>query len=471
MSPLLLLCCGMAIVVGGILWLKLHPILAMLAAAYTVAMLTPDTALRRFADVRLAKGEISVAAGEKFTKATAAARVADEFGRTCASVGILIAMAGIIGEGLLVSGAAESIAVAALRWTGVGRAQWAFFLTSFLLGIPVFLATLFCLLLPMAKAMTKRTGRDYLLYILCIVAAGTITHSLVPPAPGPALVASKLGVNMGTMILAGLILGFGAALSGYFIARFLSRRLSFDLPLDIESGPAGERAAGTPALQAALPPLALSVAPVVLPLVLIGLQEIFRHDSGSFAAVCRAIGHTDIALLLGAVAALLLVARYRPKEGNTKTVQTALSHAALVILIIASGGAFGGTLQQTGIADEIGRFVGGAQSLGLPVVWLVTALVRTAQGSATVAMITAVPIAAAFIDSGSPIAPVYFAVAIGFGSKPIPWMNDGGFWAVAKMSGMTERQTLRTMTPMMTLQGIAGLLLTMLASWVLPLRK
>ncbi len=463
MSPLLLLCCGMAIVVGGILWLKLHPFLAMMAAAYTVAMLTPDDSLRRFADGRVAKGEISVAAAKKFSTSTAATRVADEFGKTCASIGILIAMAGIIGEGLLVSGAAESIAAAALRWTGVGRAQWAFFLTSFLLGIPVFLATLFCLLLPMAKAMTKRTGRDYLLYILCIVAGGTITHSLVPPAPGPALVASKLGVPMGTMILAGIIIGFGAALCGYFFARIANRRLSFDLPIDIEARPEAENHP--------LPPLSLAVAPVLLPLVLIGLQEIFRDDPRPFAAVFRTLGHTDIALLLGAIATLLLVARYRPREGNAKTVQTALSHAAMIVLITASGGAFGGTLQQTGIAEEIGRLAGGMSALALPVVWLVTALVRTAQGSATVAMITAVPIAAAFIDSGSPIAPVYFAVAIGCGSKPIPWMNDGGFWVVAKMSGMTERQTLRTMSPMMTLQGIAGLLLTMLAAWVLPLHK
>ena len=453
----------MAIVTGGILWLRLHPFLAMMVAAYTVAMLTPAGSLRQFAAARVAKGEISEAAAKKFTESTAAERVANEFGSTCAKIGILIAMAGIIGEGLLVSGAAESIAAAALRWTGVGRAQWAFFLTSFVLGIPVFLATLFCLLLPMAKAMTKRTGRDYLLYILCIIAGGTITHSLVPPAPGPALVASKLGVNMGTMIVAGIIIGFGAALCGYFFARIANRRVSFELPPEPEANPEAEHHR--------LPPVSLAIAPVLLPLVLIGLQEFHQKDPRPFAAAFRTLGHTDIALLIGAIATLLLVARYRPREGNSKTVQAALSHGAMIVLITAAGGAFGGALQQTGIAEELGRRLGGMQGLGLPVVWLVTALVRTAQGSATVAMITAMPIAAAFIDAGSPIAPVYFAVAIGCGSKPIPWMNDSGFWVVARMSGMTERQTLRTMSPMMTLQGVAGLLLTMLAAWLVPLHK
>jgi GntP family gluconate:H+ symporter len=166
MNPLLLLCIGMAVVVGGILRLKLHPFLAMIAAAYLVTVLTPADTLKRFAGARVAKGEMHAKAAEKFLSSTAAERVADEFGTTCAKIGILIALAGIIGECLLVSGAAESIATAALRWTGVSRAQWAFFLTSFLLGIPVFLATLFCLLLPMAKVMARRTGRDYLLYIL-----------------------------------------------------------------------------------------------------------------------------------------------------------------------------------------------------------------------------------------------------------------------------------------------------------------
>ncbi len=452
----------MAIVVGGILWLRSHAFLAMMVAAYAVAVLTPTTALQSVADRKVKKGDLSAQAAKKFVESTAATRVAEEFGRTCTSIGILIAMAAIIGECLLVSGAAESIATAALRWTGVERAQWAFFLTSFLLGIPVFLATLFCLLLPMAKTMAKRTGRDYLLYLLCIVAGGTITHSLVPPAPGPALVASQLGVDTGLMIVVGVVIGFGAALCGYFLARVLNQRKDFEVPFEVDESPTEKRA---------LPPLGWAVMPVIIPLVLIALQESLKDSTAPYAAVARTLGHTDLALLLGAIGGLWLVKQYHPAEGASKTVQTALAHGAMVVLITASGGAFGGALQQTGIAEEIGHLVGGAQALALPAVWLVTALVRTAQGSATVAMITSVPIAKAFLDAGSPVAAVYFAVAIGCGSKPIPWMNDGGFWVVARMSGMTEKQTLRTMTPMMSLQGVAGLVLTMLAAWLFPLGK
>ena len=193
MSPLVLLCCGMLIVVGGILWLRLHAFLALILGAYCVALLTPTDALHGFADARVVKGELTAKAAGKFVDKPAAARVADEFGRTCANLGILIAMATIIGEGMLLSGAAEAIAAAMLRWLGAARAHWAFFATAYLLCIPVMLDTVMYLLAPLFKAVARKTGRDYLLLVMCTVAGGTITHSLVPPTPGPLFVAGSTG--------------------------------------------------------------------------------------------------------------------------------------------------------------------------------------------------------------------------------------------------------------------------------------
>ena len=140
------------------------------------------------------------------------------------------------------------------------------------------------------------------------------------------------------------------------------------------------------------------------------------------------------------------------------------------MLIIAGGGAFGGVLQQTGIAGQLAAHFQGIHAFALPAVFLVTALVRTAQGSATVAMITAAPIAKALLAGGATIHPVYFALAIGCGSKPFAWMNDAGFWIITRLSGLREAETLRTVSPMMALQGVAGLALTMLAAWLWPLR-
>ena len=153
------------------------------------------------------------------------------------------------------------------------------------------------------------------------------------------------------------------------------------------------------------------------------------------------------------------------------TVQKALAGGGVIILITAAGGAFGHALRQTGIAAAIGRFVPEAQvGLLLPLAFLVTMIVRAAQGSATVAMITAVGIVAPLAARDNlPFHPVYVALAIGCGSKPLSWMNDSGFWVVGKMSGMTESETLKTFSAVLTVMGLAGLVVVCLGAWCIPL--
>ena len=268
MSPLALLCCGILITVGSILWLRLHAFLALILGAFTVALLTPETALQNYADARVAKGEMTAKAAGKFVEKPASARVAEEFGRTCANLGILIAMATIIGEAMLLSGAAERIAAALLRWFGAARAHWAFFTASFLLCIPVMLDTVMYLLAPLFKALARKTGRDYLLLVMCTVAGGTITHSLVPPTPGPLFVAGELHVPLGLMIGMGSAIGLGAALVGVAFARWSNRRHTLEVPIEEAAAAAADRV---------LPPLWLALLPVVLPILLIGLDASFSE--------------------------------------------------------------------------------------------------------------------------------------------------------------------------------------------------
>lgn len=465
MNSLLLLACGLAIVVGGILWLRMHAFLALVLGAFTVAMLTPHEALRDHAEKRAAKGEITAKAAAAFAEKPAGARVAEEFGKTCTHLGILIAMAGILGEAMLRSGAAESIARALLRWLGAARAHWAFFCTSFVLCIPVFFETVFYLLSPLTKVVARQTGKNYLLLVMCAVAGGTITHSLVPPTPGPLFAAQALGVPLGQMIWMGTLIGTGAALFGVVFAHFSNRRHTLEIPA--EEPPAADAAP-----QRSLPPLWLALLPVFLPVFLIGLDSVVESIPGSHVGwLVRTLGDKDIAITLGALVALLTLVRQGGGTQVGKAAQEALGTGATVLLIVAAGGAFGGVLRQTGISDTLGAMLAATHLFALPMVFLITALVRTAQGSATVAMITAAPIAKAFIDGGGThIDPVYFAMAIGCGSKPFPWMNDGGFWVITRLSGLREDQTLRTVSPMMSLQGVAGLVLTMLAAWLFPLK-
>jgi len=465
MSPLVLLLIGITIVVGGILTLRLHAFLALVLGAFAVALLTPQPALETYAAARVKKTEWSAEVAKKFPDKAATARVAEEFGRTCATFGLLIAMASILGEAMLHAGGAEAIATALLRALGAARAHWAFSSPHFSSPSRLF-ETTFYLLSPLTKAVARETKKNYLLLVMCTVAGGTITHSLVPPSAGPLFVAQELGVPLPQMMGMGCLIGFGAALFGSAFAMWSNRRHTLEVPAE-------DAAAVESALHRTLPPLALSLIPVTLPVFLIALSAWVNSPKpapGLFAAVIRTLGEKEMALTLGACCALLLLAWKRDRAATNKAVGHALTGGATVLLIICAGGAFGGVLRQTGISDVLGSMLAGMQTFALPALFLITTLVRTAQGSATVAMITSAPIAKAFIDNGSAhVNPVYFAIAIGCGSKPFPWMNDGGFWIISRLSGLREDQTLRTISPMMSLQGVAGLVITMIVSWLWPM--
>jgi len=466
MSPFLLLLAGLVIVVGGILFLRMHAFLALILGAFCVALLTPESALEKFAQQRVAKGEITAKGAKQFLDKTPAARVAEDFGKTCANLGILIAMAAILGEAMLLSGAAESIAGALLRLMGAARAHWAFFITSFFLTIPVFFETTFYLLSPLAKAVGRQTKSNYLLLIMCAVAGGTITHSLVPPTPGPLFVAGELGVPIALMMGMGCAIGMGAALVGSAFAMWSNRRETLEVPPE-------DAATVDSALHQELPPLSLSLIPVTLPVFLIALAAwlVPKLPPQDWRAnVLRVLGEKEMALTIGVCLILILLAVRRDRATASKAVQTAISSGAAILLLIAAGGAFGGVLRQTGISELLSSMLSQTHLFTLPALFLITTLVRTAQGSATVAMITAAPIAKAFIEGGQAhVNPVYFALAIGCGSKPFSWMNDAGFWIITRLSGLREAQTLRTVSPMMAIQGVAGLALTMIAAWIWPM--
>jgi len=439
----------------------------------------------------LKKGDVLVfpgvrAAARSTARSTAPKRVTAGFGKTCAGIGILIAMAAIIGKCLLDSGAADRIVRSALRVTGERGAPGAFVASGFLLGIPVFFDTVFYLMIPLGKAMRLRTGGNYLLYILTIVAGGTMAHSLVPPTPGPLLVANQLGVNLLTMIVAGTAVGLFAACFGYLFALWINRRI--EIPLRESADMSIEELQTLSAKDdSELPPLLLSVAPVILPVLLIAAQTAMKTYINSFPSTGDApawalalkpftdtAGDKNVALIAAAAIALCTLAWIKRSNFRelTSAVQTALASGGVIILITAAGGAFGATVRQCGVAEEISGMTQGINPLLiLPVAFLVTTLVRTAQGSATVAMITAVSVLDQFAAPGVlNFHPVYLALAIGCGSKPVAWMADSGFWVICKMSGMTEAEGLQTVTPLSIVMGVAGLIATMAGALLLPMK-
>ena len=484
MNPLWIVLVGIVIVVGGILVLRLHAFVALILAALVVAMLTPAATLRDYAQQQVQQGNWTEKRAGSFLGSTSAQRVASGFGSTAGSIGIVIAMAAIIGKCLLDSGAADRIVRAALRLVGQGRAALAFVGSGFLLAIPVFFDTVFYLMIPLGKALRLRTGRDYLLYVLSIVAGATMAHSLVPPTPGPLYVAGQLDVNLTAMIVGGSIVGLFAAAAGYAWALWANRR--WEVPLrDTGDVSLAELEHISARNVSQLPPIWMSLLPIVLPVVLISSQTALETYADSFGdspppawllsaePLVNTLGHQNLALVIAAAVALVMLAwqRRTSRSELAAAVQSALTSGGIIILITSAGGAFGEAVRQSGVAAVIAAYSEGIHPvLILPVAWLVTTVVRTAQGSATVAMITAVGILAPLASSGQlAFHPVYLALAIGSGSKPLAWMADSGFWVICKMSGMTEAEGLKTVTPMSAIMGVAGLIATMIGAWALPL--
>jgi GntP family gluconate:H+ symporter len=225
-----------------------------------------------------------------------------------------------------------------------------------------------------------------------------------------------------------------------------------------------------------LPPTWLALMPIVLPVVLLAVAPLIQppaHAQGLTRRVLgllAALGDKNLALALGAAIGMGTMF-WKTSAGRLGAgVKTALASAGIIILITSAGGAFGTVLQQTGIAGAIEGIARDYQVAVLPLAFLLTVAIRTAQGSATVAMLTAAGVFAGMADAVQlGFHPLYLALAIGCGSKPIWWMNDSGFWVVTQMSGMTETEGLRTLTPMAALMGVAGLLVTIAGARLFPL--
>ena len=415
-------------------------------------------------------------AATKDSEQTVASRVASGLGTTAGKIGILIAMASIIGKCLLDSGAADRIVRSALSRFGEKLAPLSFVMSGFLLGVPVFFDTVFYLMIPLGKAMQLRTGRNYLLFVLTIVAGATMAHSLVPPTPGPLVVAEELGVDIGTMIIAGCCVGFFTAGFGYLYASMFANKV-WKLPLrETSDFSLKDLEELTNRDESELPPLWLSILPIVLPVILIAGYSVLKATevemSPTVSNIAATLGDKNIALIISALIAMLTLIRARnlSRKELAESVSAALSSGGIIILITSAGGAFGKTLQATGVATLIQDLSVTSPAMIITMAWLITATIRTAQGSATVAMMTAVGILAGLAQSGTlPFHPVYLALAIGCGSKPIAWMNDSGFWVITRMSGMTEGEGLKFVTPMTTLMGVVGLIVTITGAILFPM--
>ncbi len=451
MHPFLVLLIAIAVVFLLIIRLKINAFVALITAAITVGVLSPNVPLPAVMP-----------------------KVAETFGVVCGKIGIVIALAALIGQCLMESGAADKIVRVFVRALGESRASLSLLVSGYVLSVPVFFDTVFYLLVPLARAMRVRTGSNYLLFVMSICAGGAVTHSLVPPTPGPLAMAATLNLDLGVMILAGALIGIPMSLAGWLFA--ISRDKALDVPL---------RAAGSMTLEelkdlalrqeSDLPGFWHSMMPILLPVLMITANTAAAaiDKTSSFARVMAFLGDPNFALLVSTAVAVHLLAQRKglSLSALAKPMEEAFSSGGLIILITAAGGAFGGLLVEAGVGRTLGAM---AQEYSIPLLllgFLLGALLKVAQGSSTVAMITVSSILAPLaVASPPPFHTVYIACAIGCGALVGSWMNDSGFWVYKQMAGLTEDEALRSWTPLLAVLGVTGFVATQIAAIVLPFR-
>lgn len=475
-DPLIIVVIAIIVVVGGILWLRLHAFVALLLAAFVVALITPGSAIEQFA---LGMGQ-SAEEARQLAEMGIGERIARAFGNTTAQIGILIAMAAIIGKCLLESGGAERIVRSILKVTGVEKSPYAYACSSFFLAIPVFFDTVFYLMIPLAKAMAARIKKNYLLFVMTIAAGASMAHSLIPPTPGPLFLVAELQIPIYMMMIGGFVVGIFTVSSGFIYAVWINKKM----PIPLRSSPDApleEMESFTEKGLDHLPGLWFSTLPILVPLVFISVSGILNAfaEGAAFGPILDGlivfihfVGEKNTALVTGGMIALALLATQRigDKEQLANSMQQALMSGGVIILITAAGGAFGGMLQQTGVSLRISELTEGYQMALIPLAFLITAIVRTAQGSATVSMITASGILAGMATNTSlEFHILYVGLAIAVGSKLVPWMNDSGFWIVTEMSNFTTEETLKSFSVMQTIMGITGLIVIYILASIFPL--
>jgi gluconate:H+ symporter, GntP family len=462
--PLAVLALSVGLIVVLITVARVHAFLALSLAAFMVGILSRPGSLPD----EKAGDNHWVFAVELATR---------EMGTMAGRIAIVIGLAALIGMCLMESGAADKVVRRFLAVFGERRAGIAVCLSGYVLSIPIFFDTFFMLLLPLAQALALRTGRDYVLYVLAICCGGVVTHSLVIPHPGPLAMADTLRVDAGLTVWVGILVGLVPVLVTWQVVKWLNRRIHIPVRESTAGSLEGiRRIAERP--ESELPSFVASIAPVIVPIFLISLASTlvaipwFKPGWPLTFAVFEFLGNRNVALLIGVLLALGVLIRQRgwsPREFE-RLVAGPLGVAAIVILITSAGGAYGLMLRNSGVGEAVKAMVAGRDINLVWLAWLVAAVVRVAQGSATVSMMTAsalvLPLMGA--DSTMPFHPVYVFLAIGFGSMILSWMNDSGFWVISKLSGFSETETLKTWSVVASVNSVVGVTVVFVLSKLLP---
>ncbi len=418
------------IIVGIVRW-KIHPFFVLLIAA-------------------IAYGFIS---GMEVSQIVAS--VNDGFGSIMGKIGLLIFFGVVIGTVLEKSGGAMVIAARMLRLIGEKSVHLAMMLTGYLLSIPVFADSAFIMMNPLNKALSHKAGLSFAGTSVALALGLMATHVMVPPTPGPIAAAGILEVDLGSVILWGILVSLLALIPSYFFAVKVASKVA--LPIAMEASATTEHR----------PKVWTSLLAISVPIVLIILKSVFEYPDldmtgSALYPTVSFLGTPVIALLIGVALSLLL-----PKKLDHQVFSAngwfgdALKTAAPIILITGAGGIFGSMLQNSGIGDLITSSFSDL-NIGLFFPFLLAACLKTTQGSSTVALITTAAIVAPILPElglDAPFLRTLTVLAIGAGSVVVSHANDSFFWVLTQLTGLNVKDGNKTLTLGTLVLGVSGILI------------
>ncbi|WP_273235527.1 GntP family permease [Ileibacterium valens] len=392
------------------------------------------------------------------------AAVDDGIGNTLKGIALLVGLGSMFGAILEISGGAQSIAVSLVKWFGDKKAAWALGITGLVIAMPVFFDAGLIILIPLAFSLAKRTHRSSLYYVIPLLAGLAVGHAFIPPTPGPVLVATMLGVDLGWVILVGVCCGTVAMIvAGPVWGAICGKKYDVPVPAHIANQEDFD--------ESKLPKFGTIVTIILIPLVLIVMSSVTNivPALNFLNPIFNFLGTPFVALLIATITAMFIlgIRHGYSMEELEKVMTKSLEPVGLILLVTACGGVLRYMLQYSGLGDVIGNAVA---NMNLPLVvlaFVVAALVRICVGSSTVAMTMAAGIVSALpgISAYSPLYLACVCAAVAGGATVCSHFNDSGFWLVKSLVGMSEKTTLKTWTVMETLVGGTGFIVALIISF------
>ena len=386
------------------------------------------------------------------------------FGGTLAGVALLVGLGAMLGRMLETSGGAQVLTDALINKFGEKRAPLALGVASLMLGFPIFFDAGLVVMLPIIFAVARRLGGSFLAYGFPSAVAFSVMHIFVPPHPGPVAATGLLGADVGLVLIFGLVVALPTwFVVGRLFGGYVGRKYNIPVPSILSSKADNfKEFASAPSVGTVL---ALLLLPIGLIFLNTGLNMAATAGlvslDDAWVQVLRAFGETPVALLITVLLGMILLGWKKRKSSSLieAVVDSALGPVAAVILITGAGGMFGGVLQASGIGNAIAESL---DSIGLPVIvagFVIAAVVRIAQGSATVALTTSAALLQPVVMSNSTYNPVELAaivLALAAGSVFAGHVNDSGFWLISRFFEMDTKTTLKTWTVGQALLGVVG---------------